>query len=193
MWASDDPARVLVGANRRQMLRMATHAADGVMMSDVTLARMSEVMQNMGDGFAAHGRSPQSFRVNNFWAWHIKEDPQESVAEARQELVWRGVLQRWYTESFLSEKECDLVEKKWAAFLKAFLDQTPEIEAVPDSIIEALVDNLSFSGGLDSVDTAAERIRQFSDAGLTEIALRLHRDPAAAIRIIGEHLLPALG
>jgi hypothetical protein len=35
-------------------------------------------------------------------------------------------------------------------------------------------------------------LQNFADAGLTEIALRVHDDPAEAIELIGRHVLPAL-
>jgi hypothetical protein len=42
------------------------------------------------------------------------------------------------------------------------------------------------------VEPAIETLKGFAAAGLTEIALRVHDDPAAAIRLIGERVLPAL-
>jgi hypothetical protein len=35
-------------------------------------------------------------------------------------------------------------------------------------------------------------LHEFAAAGLTEIALRVHDRPADAIRLIGEHVIPAL-
>ena len=37
-----------------------------------------------------------------------------------------------------------------------------------------------------------ERYQGFRDAGLTELALRLHDDPLDALEIIGERVIPAL-
>ena len=37
-----------------------------------------------------------------------------------------------------------------------------------------------------------ERLWEFKQAGLTEIALRIYENPAEAIRIIGERVVPAL-
>ncbi len=36
------------------------------------------------------------------------------------------------------------------------------------------------------------RVREFAATGLDELALRIHDDPADTIRLIGEHIVPAL-
>jgi hypothetical protein len=41
-------------------------------------------------------------------------------------------------------------------------------------------------------DKHIETLRQYSDMGLDEVALKLRRDHRASIEIIGERLLPAL-
>ena len=51
---------------------------------------------------------------------------------------------------------------------------------------------ISRLGDLSEMDRHIARIQEFKDAGLDELALRLHDDPAAAIRSIGEHIVPAL-
>ena len=45
---------------------------------------------------------------------------------------------------------------------------------------------------LDRIDAAIDTLKQFADAGLTEIALRVHDEPADAIRLIGERVWPEL-
>jgi hypothetical protein len=55
-----------------------------------------------------------------------------------------------------------------------------------------MIDNISFVGGLDQIDAAIDTLKQFADAGLTEIALRVHDNPADAIKLIGEQVWPAL-
>ena len=66
------------------------------------------------------------------------------------------------------------------------------IEGVPDEFVDKLIRNISFAGGLDAIDPAIETLRRFADIGLTEIALRVHDEPAEAIRLIGERVVPAL-
>ena len=55
-----------------------------------------------------------------------------------------------------------------------------------------MIENISFAGGLDQIDGAIETLKEFANAGLTEIAIRVHDDPAEQIKLIGERDLPAL-
>ena len=60
------------------------------------------------------------------------------------------------------------------------------------TLVTKMIRNISFAGGLDQIEPAIETLRDFAAAGLTEIALRVHDQPADAIRLIGERVLPAL-
>lgn len=185
------PPRIYVAANGPQMLRMASQVADGVMMSDVTAAHMNECLGYLESGSA--GRTLSALRINNFWAWHLKPTVPAAMAEARRELVWRGALQRWHIEPFLTAAQCDLVEQRWQSFLDAFLRQSDAIDGVPEEVIAALIQGLTFTGDYSAIPEIAARIRELGTLGQTEIALRLHRDRAEAIEAIGTHLIPALG
>ena len=191
-WTADALPSIYVGATGPSMLKMAGRVADGVMMSDVPLSRMPEVLGNVRLGIEGAERDESDFRFNNFFAWHIKPDRKESIAEARRELVWRGILQKWHTSPFLGEADSEFVESNWGAFLQAFLQQTQVIEGIPEHIVEALVANLTFSGGLDAIDGVIEHLKGFEAAGLDEITLKVHGDADEAIRIIGERLVPEL-
>jgi len=191
-WATDTLPMVYVGATGPKMLRMTAAIADGTMMSDVPLSRIGEVMRHIDEGLADARRSRADFRVNNFFAWHIKKDRAVSLAEARQSLIWRGLLQEWHISTFLEAKECALVEANRAAFMKAFLRRDGVIEGVPERIVEALIDNLTFAGDESSIENAVAHLTEFERAGMTEVALKVHDQPAEAIRMIGERLVPAL-
>lgn len=191
-WAIASPPLVYVGATGPKMLHMSAAIADGTMMSDVPLSRMAEVTGYIEQGLRDAGRSRSEFRVNNFFAWHIKKDRAESIAEARQGLVWRGLLQRWHIETFLNDEECAIVEAHRSAFLKAFLDHSEEIEGVPDAIVDSLVENLTFAGDEGSIEKTIDHLRAYERAGLDEIALKVHLGPDEAIRLIGERVVPAL-
>jgi len=191
-WATDGPPRVYVGSTGPQMLAMACRLADGIMMSDVPLGKMAEVFASIDGGLAAAGRSRRDLLLNNFFAWHIKEDRAESMREARRELIWRGLLQAWHTAPFLGEEDAAFVESRKDAFLQAFLNRSDVIAGVSNSIVEALVENLTFAGGIDDIGRVIEHLNEFQNAGLNEVALKVHDDPANAIRLIGEHLVPAL-
>ncbi len=191
-WATAPAPQIYVGATGPKMLRISAALADGVMMSDVPLSRMSEVTGYIDQGLADAGRSREEFRINNFFAWHIKENRAESTAEARQSLIWRGLLQEWHISTFLTEDECALVEANRPAFMRAFLQKSDRIEGVPEHIVDALVKNLTFAGDVGAIDTAIEHLKAFEEAGLGEVALKVHDKPDAAIRMLGEHVVPAL-
>lgn len=195
-WLTQAPPRLYIGANGPQMLRMAGAVADGVMLSDVPLARMAEVQGHLAAGRATLEQSGQGvgdpLRVANFFAWHIQEDAAAAQAEARMEMIWRGLLQPWHTEPFLGAEAAALVDQQRDAFLQAFLTRSPHIEGVPEAIVQALVDNLTFTGGPAAIERVAAELEQFAAAGLDEVTLKIHGDPAAAIRLIGERLIPAL-
>ena len=191
-WAMAPAPLVYVGATGPKMLRMTAAVADGTMMSDVPLSRMDEVTGYIDEGLNDAGRDRSDFRINNFFAWHIKENRGASMAEARQGLIWRGLLQKWHISTFLDEDECALVEANRPAFLNAFLQRSDEIEGVPGHIVDALVENLTFAGDADQIDTAIGHLQAFEEAGLDEVALKVHENPEDAIRMIGERVVPAL-
>jgi 5,10-methylenetetrahydromethanopterin reductase len=190
-WLTCESPLIYVGANGPAMLKMAGRVADGVMLSDVPLSRMSETSEHMQAGLDAAGRS-DVLRVANFFAWHIKQDRTAAVAEARMEMIWRGLLQPWHTEPFLGQEDAAFVDSHRDAFLQAFLRRTPDIEGVPEHIIESLVDNLTFTGGPEDIPAVAAKLREFGEAGLDEVTLKVHGNAEEAIRLIGERLIPGL-
>ena len=191
-WASPIPPFVYAGATFPKMLRMAGTVADGTMLSDAPLGRMPEINAAIAAGLAESSRERRAFRVNNFMAWHVKRDRAVAIAEARRELIWRGFLMPWFTETFLDRETAAFVESRKPAFLQAFLTRSATIEGVPEDVIDALVEHLTLTGDPGDIGAIAARIRALAAAGLDEIALRLHDEPAEALQIIGEHLLPAL-
>jgi hypothetical protein len=141
---------------------------------------------------AAAGRSNAGVRVSSLIAWHVKTEVRTSVAEARSQLALRGMLEDWYVDSFLEPDECRLVKSKLPAFFKAYKNRSPEIEGVPEAILDKLVAHLTLSGDESSVDQHIERLRGYAAAGLSDVALKLHGDQAHAVRLIGEQVAPAL-
>jgi alkanesulfonate monooxygenase SsuD/methylene tetrahydromethanopterin reductase-like flavin-dependent oxidoreductase (luciferase family) len=149
-------------------------------------------LPHLHHGLEQAGRRAGEFRISNFLAWHVKDDPEESYRESRRELIIRGWLERPWLEPYLDPEAVALVEEHKGAFLKAFRDRSGDIEGVPPDIVQTLVEALSMAGGPDSVEGHIERFRRFDDAGFTEIAVRIHDDPADSIRMLGERVLPAL-
>ena len=192
VWAPAVAPRILAGANKPQMLRMAARAADGLLMSDMPLPLCPPALRLVTDALAARGRSPETFEFNNYWAWHVKADRQSAVNEARSRLALRGMLKKAYIEPFLSDADCALVIAHMPAFYKAFAANSPVIEGVPEPVIDTLLDHLTLTAGAGDLDSRIDELRKFAAAGLTHITLGLHDDPAAAIRTIGERVVPAL-
>jgi len=191
-YATDEPPLIYYGANHPQSRRLAAELADGVITSDFVVPLMKEFVDATRADLAAAGRSDADYRISNFWAWHIKQDAEASMREARRELMLRGWLGEQYFAPFLEPDEVTFMRDHEQDFLNAFLRGTHEIENVPETLVDKMVENISFVGGLDRIDEAIETLRAFEDAGLTEIALRVHDDPADAVRLIGEHIVPAL-
>lgn len=191
-WYTDKPPLIYFGSNHPQSRKLATRLADGLITSDFVVPMMRDFIAKTHADLKDAGRSPADFRISNFWAWHIKEDAAASRAEARRELMLRGWLGEQYFAPFLDPDELQLMRAHEKDFLNAFLRSTDVIENVPEELVNKMIDNISFVGGLDKIDSAIDTLRQFSDAGLTEIALRVHDNPADAIRLIGERVWPAL-
>jgi len=191
-WVKSSPAKVFTCSTEAQMLRMGARVADGLQMSDVALPMLDAAMKNVRIGLDQRELPADDFRVGNFWAWHIKNDREESMYEARRELIWRGSLLPPFTLSpFLDEADERLVIDHWDSFMKAYWTRSGNIEGVPGAIVNHLIAELSSAGTLDDIDAELERYRQFAAAGLTDLALRLFDDPMAGLKLIGEHVVPA--
>lgn len=192
-WAKDiPPPQIYVGASQQQMSYMATEKADGLMGSDLIppLIRLSKSW--VEEGLAQNDRAGQPFGISNFWAWHIKKDKQESKREACRELVLRGILRPRYTDVLLSEEDSAFVQENKGLFWRAFGMRADKIDGAPEHIVDALINGLSSTGDLGDLDREIERFKEYERLGLTEIAIRVHDDPVDGIKLIGEHVIPAL-
>jgi alkanesulfonate monooxygenase SsuD/methylene tetrahydromethanopterin reductase-like flavin-dependent oxidoreductase (luciferase family) len=190
-WAKDEPPLIYVGATKPQMLRMAAELADGVMFSDLTLGRLDETMAILTDALKAHQR-PEDYRVNNLFAWHVKPDRQAAMDEARRKLWVRGMIEHWYISPVLDEKDCEFIAGHMPSFIKAYKDNSPLIEGVPDALIDTLVDELTFCGDLSDIDRLIERFWIFKNAGVNEMGIRLYDDPAESMKLIAKTIGPEL-
>lgn len=179
-----------------QMIRMGAQAADGIQVSDFTVDMLPDALADVARGFEKRGEAPEDFRVGNFWAWHVKQDPEVALWEARRELIWRGALigkEEHVLRKFChDDEELRLIMDNWENFRKAFWTRSGDIEGVPPDLVSRLIAGLSSAGGLDALDRELERYRAFAANGLTELCLRVHDEPMAALDIIAEHVIPAL-
>jgi alkanesulfonate monooxygenase SsuD/methylene tetrahydromethanopterin reductase-like flavin-dependent oxidoreductase (luciferase family) len=191
-WATSTPPAIYVGANMPQMLAMAAKVADGIFMSDLPPALVQQSIKIANSALAATDQANKPLRFNNFYAWHVYDDREVAVSEARQWLALRAIFRRWVNESFLSSVDCDIVEANFNAFLDAARNKTPIIKGVPEPLIDQLVQNMTLTGHVNELDRIIDRLIEFKRAGLTDIALRLYQQPEASIKLIGERVIPAL-
>lgn len=190
-WHDEAPPLIYHGACGPQMLAMGARLADGVMMSDVMPAmfakRLPLLQQRLAGRDTAH-----DFRVSNFVAWHVRENREQSLAEARRELIIRGWLERDWLEPFLSPEETAAVLANRWPFLQAWINRNGIIEGVPEHVSARLVEGLSLAGDYSDIDRHVQKLFTFAEAGFTEIALRLHEQPADSMRLIAQRVLPAM-
>jgi 5,10-methylenetetrahydromethanopterin reductase len=192
-WLKAAPPKVYMTAYRFMMMRMGGRVADGVFVGCTPPELMEPAMENVRTGIGRRDAAPEDFRVNTFWAWHIKEDREAAYRESRRELAWRGrkldpdLLVNWVTE-----EEAKFVQDNFQAYVDAYFDRSGIVKGVPDELNDRLMHGMTSTGGLEDLDREIERFRMFQDNGLTEIALRLHEDPMEALRVIGERVVPAL-
>jgi alkanesulfonate monooxygenase SsuD/methylene tetrahydromethanopterin reductase-like flavin-dependent oxidoreductase (luciferase family) len=191
-WLQAKAPPIFVGASMQQMLGMSARVADGIMMSDMPPTLAADAIATLDRGLAKYSRSRPEFQTNCFAAWHVYEDFQEARREARRWLVLRGIFRPWLLAEFLTDKDVDLVMRSAPAFWQAFNTQSHIVEGVPDNVLDALVDNLTFTASVQELDQKIDKLREYSAAGLSGISLRLYHDPAESIRLLGERVLPAL-
>ena len=191
-WLKSSPPPVFVGASMEQMLRMAARVADGSMMSDMPVRLASGAIDTLDTALERRGKGRPPFETNAFAAWHVYEDRQRAIREARQWLVLRGIFRPWVLSEFLDPDEVALVMRSADAFWAAFRSGSHVVEGVPDAALNSMVDNLAFVGNIGDIDKQIDKLKRFEAAGLDAIALRLYADPAESIRLIGERVVPAL-
>ena len=195
-WAKSNGPLIYGCCSGPQMIRMGARLADGIQLSDFTVEMMPEAMEHVRAGLGSRTEPTADFRVGNFWAWHMKKDKTVAMYEARRELIWRGAIAAQYPEEIRpfcqDEAEVQLVIDKRMNFLKAFWTRTGEIEDVPEDLVNRLIAGMSSAGDMNDLDRELERIKQFKASGLTELSLRLFDEPLEGLRIIGEHVLPAV-
>jgi len=195
-WAKADGPLIYGCCSGPQMISMGAKQADGIQFSDFTTDMVGPAIETIKAGLEVRETPVENFRIDNFWAWHIKKDREAAMYEARRELIWRGALigrEEHVLKKFLhDDDELQIVLDNWENFRTASWTRSGEIEGVPDDIINRLIAGLSSAGDLGSLEAEIERFRQFRDAGLTELSLRVHDDPMEALELIANCVLPAV-
>ena len=192
-WLKAPPPLVYLGAYRHQMMRAGARVADGVYIGCTPLEILAPAMAAIREGLARRERLKEGFKINSFWAWHLKKDRAEGYRESRRELAWRArKLDPELINLFLGPEDVRLVREHWNDFVAAWFDRSGNVKGVPDRITNALCEGFTSTGGFEDLDREIERFRKFGEAGQTTISLRLHDDPMEALEIIGKHVVPAL-
>jgi hypothetical protein len=55
-----------------------------------------------------------------------------------------------------------------------------------------MIMGMSSAGDMNDIDREIERYKLFAASGLTELSIRLFADPWDGLKMLGEHVLPAL-
>ncbi len=191
-WTPNPGPIVYVGANKPKMLKMACEVSDGIMMTDIPPGYADKIVSRIKDGLATAGRDTSSFRINNFYAWHVKDGYEEALKEARRYIIVRGADRPEISKVLgLTEEERELISKNTPSLLK-LLYQGKEPKEIPETTLNKAVEGITILGQVSRLDECVEKIHQFEQKGVTEIALRIYGDAAPAIKIIGEKVLPML-
>ncbi|MDP6616675.1 MAG: LLM class flavin-dependent oxidoreductase [Gammaproteobacteria bacterium] len=190
-WAKAPPPAIFGAANGEQMLRMSARYADGIMTSDFTPVRLRWAREIIDPVLKETGRDPASFPLINFWACHIKATREEAMAEARLYLMARATIWAPYINDVVSAEEAAVVAKHYPAFVRAYR-RSSDIEGPPRELVDKIVGHGVTACAASEIDGQIDRFREMHAAGATGVALCLYNDPADAIRVIGEHVVPAL-
>ena len=194
-WAKSSPPLIYGCCSGPMMIRMGAQFGDGIQISDATPEMIPDAQENVRVGMERRTRPPEEFRLGNFWAFHIKEDRDVSLYEARRELIWRAAIAaRWEHDIrpyCHDDDEVQLVIDNWGNIFKAHWTRSGKIDGLPEDLVNRLIAGMTSAGTLDDVDREIARYKQFEKHGLTELSLRLFDNPMDGLRIIGERVLPA--
>ncbi len=183
-WARATPPAVYIGAGQPQMLRMAAACGDGIMMSDVPPGPAALALATLDEALDRTGRARPAFWTSAFIAWHVDEDAAAARREARRWLYLRGIFRPWLLADFLAPEDIACVMAAREAFARAFFAGSPDVEGVPDRVLDTLVDHLTLCGTPRDLERLAGKLGRLRDAGLGGVALRLYGEPARALPLI---------
>ena len=190
-WAKAPPPAIYAAAGGEQMLRMSARYADGIMTSDFTPVRLRWAREQIDPVLEDAGRDKTTFPLINFWACHIKETHEEAMKEARLYLMARATIWEPYISDVVSAEEAAEIAKHYPAFVKAYR-RTDDIKGPPRELVDKIVERGVTACAADEIDGQIDRFKEMRAAGATGVVLCLYNEPAYAIRVIGEHLVPAL-
>ncbi len=187
------PPRVYAACYRHMMMRMGGRVADGVFIGCTPTEIIEPAIENIQIGVSKRAEPVEKFPINSFWAWHIKEDREAAYRESRRELPWRArKLDPDLVKVFVGEEKAQFVADHFQDYVDMYFADNDEVKGVPKELSNELCEALTSTGGIEDLDREIERFKKFGEAGQTELGLRLHGDPMEGLKIIGEHVVPAL-
>jgi alkanesulfonate monooxygenase SsuD/methylene tetrahydromethanopterin reductase-like flavin-dependent oxidoreductase (luciferase family) len=192
-WLDASPPIVYGAAYRHMMMRMSGRVADGCYIGCTPPEIIESAVDNIRIGVGRRDQPCHDFNINAYWAWHIKADREAAFRESRHELPWRArKLDPELIKLYLDPDEVQIVADNFDNYVDAYFKNVDEVTNVPKEISNKLAVAFTSTGGLEDLDREIERFKAFARAGLTEISFRLHEEPDAALKIIGERVVPAL-
>ncbi len=191
-WKEVRTPPLYVGANRPRMLRMAAERGDGIMVTDMPLDYVRDIVSLMRSKLVEAGRDGVEFRFSNWFVWNVQESEEKARRQALRTMGFRlYYIQDVASKIGLSRTEALELHRRQPSMIRTVLDGG-QPESLPNRIADLLIDHLTISGSLENLDDHIERLHQFEKRGLTEMALSVEGDPASAITLLGEKVLPAV-
>jgi len=192
-WLKSPPAKVFTCSDGPQMIRMGARVADGMQLGDQTIHRAPEIMANVQAGLAKRAAPADDFRIGNYWAWHIKEDRDASLFEARRSVAWRTQLIPPFhgLDLLLDEPDLTFIKEHYANFQKAAYTGSGNIEGVPAALVDTIIGSVCSAGDNADIERELERYRRYAQAGFTDLVLKIFDAPMAAVKTLCERVVPA--
>ena len=138
------------------------------------------------------GRDPAGFRFNNFMAWYVYDDPAEARHEAKRWIGFRALFREYMMREIMSAEDFAIILDHIPQIYAMAPKNESSVEGVPDRLLDLCVDKLTLTGGVDELDRIIEHLLEFRDIGVTEVCLELKNHQEHGIRLLGEHVLPAV-
>jgi alkanesulfonate monooxygenase SsuD/methylene tetrahydromethanopterin reductase-like flavin-dependent oxidoreductase (luciferase family) len=191
-WGRVAMDRLYLGANRPRMLRLGARKADGVMVTDMPLGYLGALVARIRAELTEAGRERATFALSNWFVWNVQDTLAEAERLARRQLAFRLYYIREIASSIgLTDAEARELAANQPQMLRAIFGGR-EPWSPPPPVAQRLIEHLTLTSDRRGLEGCIGRLLDFARLGLTEIALAPHGDPAAAIKLIGDAVIPAV-